>query len=136
MDEVLAYLNNWFEVEEATGEFVVSDGKIALPKEPIEGQWVRVQGSILNDGVHQFPFSDLKDETFVGRIAYLAVPPALVELVGEIADWQAKNAETPYQSESFGGYSYTKASGADGKPLTWQGVFAKRLSRWKRLPCL
>ena len=46
---------------------------------------------------------------------------------------EAKNAESPYTSESFGDYSYTKATGESGAPLTWRDVFASRLNAWRKL---
>ena len=59
-----------------------------------------------------------------------AVPPAFEAVAAEIEEWKQKNAEvinSPYQSESFGGYSYTKGT------ASWQGVFSKRLNRWRKI---
>ena len=55
------------------------------------------------------------DERFEGAVWALAVPPAVIALAGEITEWQEKNGEavlSPYTSESFGGYSYTRATDA------------------------
>ena len=41
--------------------------------------------------------------------------------------------ESPYTSESFGGYSYTKATDANGAPIGWQKAFASRLNKWRKL---
>ena len=68
----------------------------------------------------------------------LAVPKAVIDLSGEIEAWQEKNGEaaaSPYQSESFGGYSYTKRSaGSDSNALNgWQDAFRGRLNDWRKL---
>lgn len=68
------------------------------------------------------------------------VPKEVVDLSAEIQDWISNNADTinsPYQSESFGGYSYTKAIASTGKLSTdWQNHFAGKLNRWRRLTVL
>jgi hypothetical protein len=68
------------------------------------------------------------------------VPKEVVDLSAEIQDWVSKNADTinsPYQSESFGGYSYTKAVAGTGRVSTdWQSHFAAKLNRWRRLAVL
>ena len=77
------------------------------------------------------------DETFNGTIWALAIPPAVVDLADEISKWQEKNGEasvSPYSSESFGGYSYSKATDAEtGGAVTWQSAFKKQLSAWRKI---
>ena len=68
----------------------------------------------------------------------LAVPKAVIDLSVEIEAWQEKNGEavaSPYQSESFGGYSYTKRSaGNDSGTLNgWHDAFRSRLNDWRKL---
>ena len=36
-------------------------------------------------------------------------------------------------AESFGGYSYTKATDANGAPIGWHKAFASRLNEWRKL---
>lgn len=104
------------------------------------GQYFRIIGSTFNDGVYQFPASGLTDEVFTGAIWAMAVPPAVMALSAEIDEWEQKNADalaSPYVSESFGGYSYTRAggyAGSDGSGAwNWQNQFASRLNRWKKV---
>jgi hypothetical protein len=71
----------------------------------------------------------------------MAVPPAVVALSADIEAWNEKNADalaSPYTSESFGGYSYTKASGnsESNGAYSWKDQFASRLSKWRRLSVL
>lgn len=131
IDEICASLHNYFAVDIVPGEYTVNDGEITLPF-LAAGQFFRVVGSVFCDGVYRCGDKLPADETFDGAIWALAIPPALEELAAEIEEWKAKNADvlaSPYQSESFGGYSYTKGSDS----ASWQGVFAKRLNRWRKL---
>ena len=75
------------------------------------------------------------DETFRGEVWALAVPQEVVDLAGVIDDWDAKNAPGPYVSESFGGYSYTRATnGATGQAAGWRDRFRQELNRWRKVP--
>lgn len=138
LEQVLMHLNNWFLVPCGIheGTYTIEDGGIALPF-LANGQYFRICGSVFNDGLHQYPASDLKAETFDGAVWALAVPQAVIELASEIEEWQKKNGDasvSPYQSESFGGYSYSKATdSATGGAVTWQKAFRSRLNVWRRL---
>lgn len=133
LEEILQYLNNWFVAEMRNDIYVIKGNSIVLPFLS-DGQYFRIAGSILNDGVHQYPANDLKDETFSGVIWALAIPNAILNIVDEIVVWTAKNGDfSPYTSESFGGYSYSKAINSRGVAVSWQDVFAARLSPWKKL---
>lgn len=136
LEQVLGELHNWFVREVVEGDFTISGGRLLLPDGPalLDGQYLRVVGSALNDGLHQWPVADLADEEFHGEVWALAVPAAVIELANEIDIWCKKNPESAYTSESFGGYSYTKGSGADGMPMRWQDVFRRRLNQWRKLP--
>ena len=137
LEQVLRHLNNWFLVDIHEGTFTVENGSIALPFLQTN-QYFRICGSVFNDGLHLDPAVDLTDETFTGTVWVLAVPKAVVALAEDIAAWEEKNGEavaSPYQSESFGGYSYTKRNdGSDGSALNgWQGAFKGRLNDWRKL---
>lgn len=137
LEQVLRHLNNWFLVEIHEGTFTVENGSITLPF-LLTNQYFRIVGSVFNDGLHQYPATDLTDETFTGMVWALAVPKAVVVLAEDIAAWEEKNGEavaSPYQSESFGGYSYTKRSaGNDSGTLNgWQDAFRGRLNDWRKL---
>lgn len=137
LEQVLRHLNNWFLVDIHEGTFTVENGSIALPFLQTN-QYFRICGSVFNDGLHLYPAVDLTDETFTGTVWVLAVPKAVVALAEDIAAWEEKNGEavaSPYQSESFGGYSYTKRNdGSDGSALNgWQGAFKGRLNDWRKL---
>ena len=138
LEQVLMHLKNWFLVPGGIheGTYTIEDGGIALPF-LANGQYFRICGSVFNAGLHQYPAGDLKTETFDGTVWALAVPQAVIDLASEIEAWDKKNGEAAsgiYQSESFGGYSYTKATdSASGGAVTWQSAFRSRLSAWRKL---
>ena len=138
LEQVLMHLKNWFLVPGGIheGTYTIEDGGIALPF-LANGQYFRIVGSVFNDGLHQYPASDLKAETFEGTVWALAVPQAVIELAFEIEAWQKKNGDasvSPYQSESFGGYSYSKATDSvSGGAVTWQSAFRSRLNAWRKI---
>lgn len=137
LEELLRALRNWFACGKATGRIRVEGGALVPPEvlSLADGQYLRVQGSVFNDGLHRWPCTDLTDEEFVGTVWALAVPKAVVDLADEIEAWQTEHAEeldSPYASESFGGYSYTRVGG-NGSPITWRQQFKARLDPWRKL---
>lgn len=157
LTEVCAELRNWFCREKYFGTITIEDNVVYITNKrgifvtgdiPVrdyiqEGQYFRIIGSLFNDGVYEMPSSELTDETFEGAIWAMAVPPAVIALSDEIDAWRQKyeaadsGALSPYMSESFGGYSYSKGSGsstAGGRTAaTWQSVFAARLDHWRKV---
>lgn len=142
LDEVCGFLRNWFTVPGGVhvGTYTVVDGALALPFLQ-NGQYYRIIGSVFNDGIHRYGALDdqLAPESFHGAVWALAIPQAVIAIAKEIEEWSAQNAATvasPYQSESFGGYSYSKAAPSGNgvqKTLTWRNVFAAKLARWRKL---
>lgn len=135
LDEILAEIRNYFVVKVHSGDFEVIGGRLSPLDFLQNGQYFRIVGSVMNDGVYRYPYSGLTDETFSGEIWALAVPPTLIALATDIEEYEKKAKETvsPYTSESFGGYSYTKATDSNGSPLSWEKVFAKRLNKWRKI---
>lgn len=133
LEEVLNTLHNWFDVDRERGEFTISAGEISPGVNLLEGQYFRIVGSIFNDGLHQYPDDSLKDESFTGEIWALAIPQAVQDLSVEIEEWVKENPDSGYTSESFGGYSYNKATNQDGSPINWRGVFRSQLNPWRKL---
>lgn len=140
LETVLTHLKNWFVVPCGVheGTYTIEYSTLELPFLQ-EGQYYRICGSVFNDGLHKY--GDIEDnltnETFTGSIWALAVPKAVVELSAKIEDWQEKHGEavaSPYSSESFGGYSYTRVTDSTtGQPATWETVFRTQLNPWRKL---
>lgn len=132
-------IKNWFDVKRIFGKFEISDGTLTVDGLQ-NGQYFRIAGSVFNDGVYIYPAENLHDETFDGAIWFMAVPSQVVDLVADINAWEGKYGdvvESPYTSESFGGYSYSKgASGAGADSagnVTWQSKFRSRLNKWRKI---
>ena len=138
LEQVLMNIRNWFPVKGGihSGTFTIKDGGVTLPF-LADGQYFRICGSVFNDGLHQYNVLDLTDETFNGTIWALSIPQPIIDLADEIQEWQDKNADalsSPYSSESFGGYSYSKATDSEtGGAETWQSHFKQQLSAWRKI---
>lgn len=130
--EIMKHIRNFFvRGEKIQGEIHIEDGTISLPL--LDGQYFLIEGSILNDGVYQYPASELTDETFVGVITPLAPPADFISLCNEIKEYNSKSPESAFTSESFGGYSYTRATDKDGNVAGWQSAYKKRLDVYRKI---
>lgn len=146
LEELCKELNNWDFQKRAkkyfSDDFTIADGNIqGMDDKLTEGQYFRIVGSLFNDGIYSYPATNLKDEVFDGAVWAMAIPDEVIALADEIEAWVAKYGSTespnmsPYQSESFGGYSYSKGSGgSDGtSAVTWKDAFDSKLSRWRKI---
>lgn len=153
LEQLLHYLKNWFRVRNGVdgkyhGTYTVESGGIVLPFLQ-NGQYFRIIGSVFNDGLYIYgdrirdgDGNDVKltDETFDGTVWALSVPKSVISLATEISNWQEKYGDAvsnPYSSESFGGYSYTKATvggSSDGESGNgWESAFRSRLNQWRKI---
>lgn len=151
LQEVLEYVRNRFVRSYHEGTYTILDGSLPLDFMK-DGQRIWITGSDLNDGIYTYhdgglitndddkEEAGLRDETFAGCVCALAVPPAVIALTEEIKTWVEKNSKavnSPFQSESFNGYSYSLKSGSgqgDGAgQIGWQNIFANRLNRWRKM---
>lgn len=139
LEQVLQEIHNWFQTDVYRDEYTIQDGSITLPFLQ-DGQYFRIVGSVFNDGLYLYSseMEGLTDETFEGAIWAMAVPKAVIELSEDIAAWREKYGaviDSPYTSESFGGYSYSKSSGAGDSTGSggWQSAFRARLKPYRKL---
>lgn len=145
-DQICAHIHNWFceESDIVSGEWTIQDGAIDLDGVVLTGQYFRIVGSALNDGVYQYGNESdepLLDETFTGQIWPMKPPRAFLQIVADIEAWQAQYGAamaSPYQSENvIGVYSYTKASGSGNRSQSsadgWKSVFKSSLNPWRKL---
>lgn len=147
LTELCNELRNWFEQKIYYGSVNISDSGVTVGGAPLSdylqtGQYYRIVGSVFNDGVHCFLSDELEPEnTFSGAIWAMAVPKEVVKLSEDIDTWNEANKtalNSPYQSESFGGYSYSLKSGSGGSgnsgaSYTWRDQFAAQLRKWRKL---
>lgn len=149
LTEICANIRNYFTYEKDVhfGNFAVVDGSIT-PSFDIPTDYIRIIGSHKNNGVHKRGDNgkfDLTDEAeFHGAVWVMSPPADFLALVAEMEAAQAKygavdsQAMSPFNSESFGGYSYTKAgslsnSGAGGVGYDVFSVYASRLNAYRRI---
>lgn len=141
--ELCLELHNFFETAIYIGEVTISNNAVT-PDLVETNQYFRIVGSVFNDGVYKKGDTTLSltDETYHGGLWAMAVPKEVIALADEIKAWNDKYAGSgsvamsPYQSESFGGYSYTKASGSTDDSTSganWQNAFKNRLNQWRKL---
>lgn len=149
LTEICAEIKNYFSYEhdKKIGDFAIIDGRIA-PSIDLPTDYIRIVGSHKNDGVHKLSDNDLIDEPkFHGAVWIMSPPRDFLALVDEIKSWQDSNGRvdsanmSPFQSESFGGYSYSKGSGGSSESgsssvPTWQSQYASRLKIYRRITVL
>lgn len=127
---VMRFVNNYFERAYIDGTFTISGGVLSpAPSAP----YVAIEGSAWHGGVYRIDqLREQPEETFAGRVWALQPPDDFVRLCEEIAQYDADNPTGALQSESFGEYSYTRASGQNGV-IGWQTAFAARLWPYRRM---
>ena len=140
--EICTEINNFFDTKKYIGKFTIENGSLHGSIDLAEGQYFRIVGSTFNDGVYKYgDRNELVDEEFHGAIWAMAVPQAVIALAEDIKAWREKYEAvdsvnmSPYNSESFGGYSYSKNGGggsSDGAG-TWQKAFSNRLNAWRKI---
>lgn len=153
LTELCQYLKNWFELDQISGKVTITDGNIAVVSDSLLfsgsaptiklGQYIHIEGSIFNNGVFQYGNDMLTDETFEGTVWLMGIPQAVIDLDAEITAWRDKYesisspAMSPFNSESFKGYSYSKGTVSSGagaeSALGWQNVFGPRLAPWRKI---
>ena len=144
--EVCNYLKNWFDRNQPKyyGNVSIINGALSETYGLKVGQYFRIVGSTLNDGVYEYPVTTLEDESFNGVICGMALPKPFIVLLDDIETWKTKYgsadsvAMSPFTSENVPGvYSYSKSSGGNDtttdKSGTWQGAFGARLAPYRKM---
>ena len=109
LTEICAEIRNYFcqDEDKHFGKFTISGGNIAPLNFLKEGQYFRIVGSTFNDGIHQYPASDLTDEVFEGAVWAMAFPPSFIALSEDIKEYVKKekggdyNENLSYQRRQF-----------------------------------
>ena len=83
------------------------------------------------------PDEGLVDEVFDGAIWIMYVPRPVISLLADIQAWEDKYGpivETPFNSESFGGYSYYKGYKNTMSTVAsrWKSKFVERINKWRK----
>lgn len=144
LTELCGYLKNWFEQKKYIGDVTITDGIVSFTgaSELLDGQYIRIVGSVFNDGVYQYhagqAFENLTNETFDGAVWAMAVPKEILAVLDDINAWEQKygtSMSSPFTSESLSAssYSYSKASPDALKQNTAITAFSSKLSKWRKL---
>lgn len=129
LNKICREIKNYFTYDDDKhyGKYTIENG-IITPFD-FDTDYYAIFGSRRNDGVHK-KTDILQDEVFTGSIWIMSIPTDFLELVSEITEWNETNASTldsPYTSESFGGYSYTKQQGG------YLAQFGTRLNGYRKI---
>ena len=152
LTDLCEYLKNWFDdgCSVHVGKITIAEGTIQCSCDFLgtkdisiaNGQYFRITGSVFNNGIHLYPDDGLVDEVFEGTVTPLKVPKVILALLDDIIAWRDKyegvdsTAMSPFNSENFAGYGYTKAGagGNTGSGLSgWQAAFKNRLTHWRKI---
>lgn len=104
------------------------------------GSYIALTGSILNNGVYlvndsMITLQGARNETFDGIIYQLAIPQDFLSMVEEIQSnieaTAKQDAGQGITSFSFGGYSESRATTADGVVASWREVYKSRLTPYR-----
>lgn len=131
------YFINDFDKDLHFGQFTISNNVITLDFLDTN-QYFRIVGSKFNDGVYCYDNKlTLVDEIFSGAIWAMSVPPAFLAAVKEADDYlTAHPLGAEFQSESFGGYSYTRArnsNASSGGFWYLPTAISQKLNRFRRM---
>jgi len=152
---VMRHLNNFFVLpgQQFIGEICIEKGMLHIPLDLKVGQYVLLektgehtgaQGSYRisakkahRGGGYAYRLDGLENvsDTWTGRMFGQNVPHDFVEICGEMHVYMTnpENLPSAKTGESvIGFYSWTRATGNDGKPLTVFEVFGDRLVPWRR----
>lgn len=140
LSEICAEIKNYFAYDEDKhfGTFKIQGGHI-IPPINFKTEYFRIAGSRKNDGVHKTT-DTLNDEEFRGSVWEMSIPQDFLDLAKKIDDWNKVNGQadsvamSPFNSESFGGYSYSKSGGyASDSGQGWSKAFASELRRYRKV---
>ena len=150
MELIMEYLHNYFYRFKEKGTFTINFNSVTIGGEDlkgkyVKGQYVRIKGSAVNDGIYKVVAVEsdelpgitlegcLSDETFTGYICSLGVPKSFIELSDDVQSYISEHKTEDMVSESFGGYSYTRMNSSASGLTGWQLAFKSRLAPYRRM---
>lgn len=139
--QVMRSINNFFESGYRATTYTITGGAIKPGELLVPGMYIAIVGSVFHDGVWKLGegltlsnrVCGTPDETFYGRVYFLHPPAEFLALCNSITEFVEKTPTGGLQSESFGEYSMTRASGKNGGVLTWQEAFSDALAPYRRM---
>lgn len=150
LQKVCERIHNYFIYQTYYDTYLIEGGVISPSVPLLDGQRFLIDHSAMNDGVYTWHPDGIRDdddkeevtltdESFTGSVCALAVPQGLIRIVHEInanEEEYGDELNSPFQSESMGSYSYSKASGVSGNTNGapwWETTYGGQLDRWRRI---
>lgn len=136
--QVLDSIHNYFENAYETGDYVFNTGSVAVKGTYYKDGYVRIIGTVQNDGVYKVNnFADgiltiegLKAENATCYIVRLAIPSAFISLYNKIVTFQANaDKHKGIVSESVQGYYNVNFGNND-----FETEFASELNIYRKIP--
>ena len=136
--EVLDSIHNYFENAYETGDYVFENGSVAVKGTYYKDGYVRIIGTVQNDGVYKvnnfadgvLTIEELKAEIATCYIVRLAIPSAFLSLYNKIVTFQTNaDKHKGIISESIQGY-YSVSFGNND----FETEFSSELSVYKKIP--
>ena len=145
INEIMEQINNYFSRTVESNGSIISGSTISgsFRETYLTGQFIRLQHTILNDGVYKVVSlvgnvltveETLIDETPVETylIWGLAPPKDFLNLVNEINTYETSQTQVGIVSESQGSRSVSFGS-SNGDNSNWESVFKRRLNRYRKV---
>ena len=141
MEEILNYINNYFAVSKEENNFNINNNVIQVRGKYLQGQYIKLEGSILNDGIYKvetlvdntITIVGAINEEFEGVIYGLAIPKDILEITNKFEEQKEKIVNSIYDSESFGEYSYTLAKNSKGEIYTAIDTVKNDLKKYRQM---
>lgn len=141
MEEILNYINNYFAVSKEENTFNINNNSIQVRGKYLQGQYIKLEGSILNDGIYKvesvvdntITILGAINEEFEGVIYGLAIPKEILGLSKKFEEQKEKIVSSIYDSESFGEYSYTLAKNSNGELYTAIDTIRNDLKKYRKM---
>jgi len=141
LESLMKECNNYFYRWKETNTFTIENGTIEVEGTYLVGQYIKLTGSIMNDGVYKaetvvdntITILGLINEVFYGIIYGLAIPKEFISLSDRVEEYNIKNVISNKSSEGFNNYSVGYATNGNGKPMQWQDIFKADIDTYRQI---
>ncbi len=143
LEVLMQECNNYFYNTWEKDKFAISNGVITTRGKYLVNQYIKIEGSILNDGVYKVEsmagnkinITGLSDEIFEGCIFGLKAPKGFIDLSEKIKVYldNPKVVPSDISSESFNNYSWSKGKKSNGANITWNDIFVDDIRSFRQI---
>jgi hypothetical protein len=145
MYNTMLAINNFFERTAEVDDYEIATNKIVVKGDYKVGQYIRIMGSLLNDGVYKIKAivgdtieltETMVDEEFYGYIVGLAVPSQFITLAAKVEAYShagVSSESIPNYSVSFNAKNGVEAYRSDLQAYMKPFVSPYYFLRWVRI---